>query len=150
MRSSGARTTSTGRGSRSCHPIDLDDYANGMSVPRGSGHPDNRAPTLSIAELGRDTTTVTFEYEVIDEDRDLVVGVVRGPRMIENDEGMTVLVPDAVIGNVVAGRDRFTWDISGVPAGVYPLTAQLDDGADVDPDGEDDFIAVELGMAMLP
>ena len=64
-----------------------------------------------------------------------------GPRV--KDE---MLEPAAVIGNVVAGRDRFTWDITGVAPGDYAITARLDDGADIDGlDGSDDFIVVELG-----
>lgn len=113
----------------------------GETAIRGPGRADNLAPELAIEEVARDATSITFAYELRDPDRDLVVGAVIGPRMTDE-----MLDPAAVIGNVVAGRDRFTWDITGVAPGDYAITARLDDGADIDgPDGSDDFIVVELG-----
>jgi hypothetical protein len=119
---------------------------NGESAVRGPGRPDNRPPELVITEVARDASSITFAYELRDPDRDLVVGAVIGPR-----QKGEVVDPAAVIGNVIAGRDRFTWDITGVPPGDHALTARLDDGADIDgPDGSDDFIVVELGTVTIP
>jgi hypothetical protein len=135
----------------------LDDYelevirnwaslGNGETAIRGPGRADNHAPVLTLTELARDATAITFAYELTDSDRDVVVGTVIGPRRKDD-----VVVPAAVIGNVVAGRDQFTWDITGVDPGDYAITAHLDDGADIDgPDGTADFIVVELGTVTLP
>jgi hypothetical protein len=118
---------------------------NGETAVRGPGRPDNRAPELVVTEVARDATSIAFDYELRDPDRDLVVGAVIGPRMVD-----TMLDPAAVIGNVVAGRDGFAWDITGVPPGDYALSARLDDGADIDgPDGSEDFIVVELGTVTI-
>lgn len=44
-----------------------------------------------------------------------------------------------------AARSRV--DTTGVAPGSYPLTARLDDGADVDgPDGDADYVEVGAGM----
>ncbi|HEU0033944.1 MAG TPA: hypothetical protein VFQ53_25120 [Kofleriaceae bacterium] len=134
----------------------LDDYelavirnwaslGNGETAVRGPGHPDNHAPELALTELARDATSITFGYELRDADRDLVVGTVIGPRF----DG-TMLDPMAVVGNVTAGRDQFTWDITGVTPGDYPIRARLDDGADVDPEGSADFVEVDLGLVTIP
>ena len=118
---------------------------NGETAVRGPGRPDNRPPELAVEELARDSTSITFAYDLRDPDRDLVVGAVIGPRM--KADGLDV---DAVIGNLVAGRDRFTWDITDVPPGDYAITARLDDGADIDgPDGSADFIVVDLGTISI-
>ena len=134
----------------------LDDYelevirnwaslGNGEIAVRGPGHADNHPPELVLAELARDATSITMTYEVTDADFDLVVGTLIGPRIKNNQ-----LVAQAVVGNMIAGRDQFVWDITGVPAGDYPITAHLDDGADVDPEGPNDFTAIDLGMITIP
>ena len=135
----------------------LDDYelavirnwanlGNGETAIRGAGRADNQPPELVLTELARDAATITFAYDLRDPDRDIVVGTVIGPRY-----KIDRVDPRAVIGNLVVGRDRFTWDIAGVPPGDYPLTARLDDGADIDgPDGSADYVEVELGTVTLP
>jgi len=139
----------------------LDDYelavirnwanlGNGEMAVRGPGRVDNRLPVLAVTEAARGEGTITFAYDLRDADRDLVVGTVIGPRRkgIPPDD---MIDPRAVIGNLVGGRDQFTWDIAGVDPGDYAITARLDDGADVDgPEGSEDFIEVELGVVTLP
>lgn len=117
-----------------------------MKAPRGEGRPDNAAPDLVVSETGRAGLAVTFAYELRDRDHDLVVGSVLGPRL--NKEGALVT---GVIGDLVAGRDSFTVNLTGIPAGSYPLTARLDDGADIDgPEGTADYLEVALGMLEVP
>ncbi|MEZ4368590.1 MAG: hypothetical protein R2939_20265 [Kofleriaceae bacterium] len=118
---------------------------NGEVAVRGPGHPDNAAPTLTVTEGARAAGAIEFAYELADADGDLVVGEVRGPRMIDGE-----LEAAAVIGNLSAGRDTFAWDVTGLAAGSYPIWARLDDGADVDgPDGSDDFVEVPLGVVVV-
>ncbi|MBL9020513.1 MAG: hypothetical protein JNL83_40385 [Myxococcales bacterium] len=117
-----------------------------MMAPRGPGRADNRAPELTLTELGRDASYVVFGYEVRDADRDLVVGSLYGPRL---DAGNR-LVTD-VIGDLTSGRGTFAVSLVGIAAGSYELTARLDDGADVDgPEGTNDFVELSLGMLVLP
>lgn len=118
---------------------------NGEIAIRGPGRPDNQVPELTISELTRDASSITFGYQLRDPDRDLVVGAVLGPRLKSG-----AVEPRAVIGNVVAGNGEFTWDITGVPPGTYELAARLDDGADVDPEGGEDYVEVALGSSTLP
>lgn len=118
---------------------------NGESAVRGPGHPDNHAPTIELTEVARTSTSITLAYEVADVDRDLVVAAVFGPRVRAG-----TLEPSAVIGNAIAGRGQFEWDTTGVPPGDYTLVAHLDDGADVDPEGNADFVEVELQTVTLP
>ncbi len=139
----------------------LDDYelevirnwanlGDGETGVRGPGRIDNHPPDLSVTEVARGEGTVTFAYDLRDVDRDLVVGSVIGARRkgIPPDD---MVVPDAVIGNLVAGRGELTWDVAGLDPGDYPIIVRLDDGADIDgPEGSDDFIEVELGVVTLP
>ena len=116
-----------------------------LRAPRGAGRPDNAAPTLVVTELGRVGAVITFGYELRDADRDLVVGSVLGP--IVNDEGQPGVGP---VGDLVSGRGTFAWDTTVIAPGDYPLTARLDDGADIDgPAGDDDFIELSLGTITL-
>lgn len=116
-----------------------------LRAPRGEGRPDNAVPTFSLVEVGRDATTIVFQYELRDADRDLVVGSLLGP--VVNDQGQLGVAP---IGDLVSGRDVIRWDISALAPGEYPLTARLDDGADLDgPDGSDDFVELSLGTIEL-
>ncbi len=119
------------------------------SATRGPGRPDNQAPSVTVTEVGRDGMLIRFSYEVRDADRDLVVGSVLGPRL--NRDGQLGV---GVVGDLTSGRGTFTWDTTGVAAGRHPLTAQLDDGADVDgPEGDVDFVevpAVTVELAPRP
>jgi len=113
----------------------------GGKAPRGAGRPDNATPEFTLTEVTRDATSVTLAYELRDADRDLVVGTLRGP--VVSAQGQLGV---GVIGDLVAGRGTFVVDLTGVPPGVFDLTARLDDGADIDgPDGTDDFIDVPAG-----
>jgi hypothetical protein len=117
-----------------------------MRAPRGEGRPNNAEPELTVSEVARAGAIVTFSYELSDRDRDLVVGSLLGPRL----KGAQ-FEPHGVIGDLVSGRDSFTVDLTGIPAGSYELSARLDDGADIDgPDGSDDFIDVAVGMLVVP
>ncbi|MFN0251795.1 MAG: hypothetical protein ACKV2T_33265 [Kofleriaceae bacterium] len=112
-----------------------------LRAPRGPGRPDNRAPTLAFTEKSRDATTVVFAYDLADADGDLVVGTLRGLRMI--GDRLTV------VGTLASGRKTVTIDITGVAPGSYELVAELDDGADVDgPDADLDFIAVTIPLVI--
>jgi hypothetical protein len=122
------------------------DQGTGDHAIRGPGHPDNHAPAITLTEVMRSATSVTFSYVVTDADRDLVVAAVIGPRYKLNQ-----LELEAVIGNATTGHGVFTWDTTAVPPGDYTLKAKLDDGADVDgPQGNDDFIVQDLGTVSLP
>ena len=118
---------------------------NGESAVRGPGHPDNHAPTIELTEITRSPTTITFAYDVADRDGDLVVVAIFGPRV-----RASTLEPKAVVGNAIAGRGQFVWETTGVPPGDYTLLAHLDDGFDVDPEGTNDFVEVELQTVTLP
>ncbi len=116
-----------------------------MRAPRGAGRPDNAEPEITITEVGRQGTIVTFSYELRDRDHDLVVGSLLGPRRKD------VQIVTGVVGDLVTGRDTFSFDFAMIPAGSYELIARLDDGADIDgPDGREDYIDVPVGMLVLP
>ena len=84
---------------------------------------------------------ITFAYELRDADRDLVVGTVLGP--VVNEQGQPGIGP---IADLVSGRGQLAWDTTGIAPGTYPLTARLDDGADVDgPDGDADYVEQGAG-----
>ena len=90
---------------------------------RGSPQPGNQPPTLVVDATSRAGSRIDLDVRVDDPDRDLVVGT-----LFALVEGRRRLV-----GGVRSGRVQVTWDITGVPAGSYPLTAELDDGSEVYP-----------------
>ncbi len=90
---------------------------------RGLPHPGNQPPTLVVDGTSRAGSSIDLDVRVDDPDRDLVVGT-----LFALVEGRRRLV-----GGVRSGRVQVTWDITGVPAGSYPLTAELDDGSEVYP-----------------
>ncbi len=113
-----------------------------MVAPRGPGRPDNREPSLILVEVDRAAGVITYDYELRDPDRDLVVGSVLGARL--NADGQLGV---GVIGDLVSGRGSFTWDTRSLPPGTYDVVARLDDGADIDgPDGDADYIEVGTGV----
>lgn len=112
-----------------------------LIAPRGPGRPDNAAPTITWREVGRDGRVITFAYEVRDADRDLVVGSVIGP--ILDEQGRPDRGP---IADLVSGRGVVSWDSAAIAPGSYPLEARLDDGADVDPGGDADYVELALGQ----
>lgn len=117
-----------------------------LKAPRGPGRADNATPTLALTTTALDDGLVQLDYEVRDGDRDLVVGSVLGP--IVNDEGQPGI---GVIADLVSGRDRILWDVTAIAPGSYPLTARLDDGADLDgPAGDVDYVELPLGTIELP
>ncbi len=100
----------------------LDTLARWVKAPvRGSPRPGNHPPTLVVNDITRLGTRVTVRTRVEDGDHDLVVGTVY----------VTVAGRDRVVGSVRSGTLDVTWDSTGVPPGAYPLSATLDDGADV-------------------
>jgi hypothetical protein len=115
-----------------------------MRAPRGPGRADNATPQLTLIELERTATQVSFAYELRDADRDLVVGSLRGPQLVNMQLGV------GVIADLVTGRDTFTVDLTGIPSGTYDLVARLDDGADIDgPDGSEDYVEVVAGSLVI-
>jgi hypothetical protein len=100
--------------------------APGAAPPRGEPRPGNRPPSITVARGGAGAV-ITVESRVDDADGDLVAGELR----------LRVGASDRVVGPVRSGRVELRWDSTGIPPGDYPLTAHLDDGADVH--------AVELG-----
>ncbi|MBP8808807.1 MAG: hypothetical protein KBG48_33270 [Kofleriaceae bacterium] len=115
-----------------------------LVAPRGPGRPDNAAPVLTWSEVARAGAIIHFTYELRDADRDLVVGSVIGPTLDEQGRPATGPVAD-----LLSGRAAVSWDTSMLAPGSYPLTARLDDGADVDPDGDEDYVEVPLGEIVI-
>jgi hypothetical protein len=126
--------------------------SNGESAVRGAGREDNHAPTIVVAESYRDSETIRFTYDVQDRDGDLVVATF-GVRLMSRD-GDRLRSDDLILGNAIAGIGESELYIDelpkGFPGGDFPYFAQVDDGADVDPEGEKDFVQVDLGMISLP
>jgi len=119
----------------------------GTAGVRGPGHPDNHEPTITITEVGRTGTVVTFAYQVDDRDNDMVVAAIYGPYFFVKQARLEM---KAVVGSATGGTGQFTWDTFGVPAGTYTLRARLDDGYDVDPEGPNDYIEADLLDVTLP
>ncbi|MEO7091938.1 MAG: hypothetical protein ABI175_01730, partial [Polyangiales bacterium] len=88
---------------------------------RGSPRVGNHVPTLVVESVGQLGAAVTLRARVADEDHDLVVGTVY----------VSVNGRDRVVGSVRSGTIEVTWDSAGVAPGPYPLSAILDDGAEL-------------------
>ncbi len=88
---------------------------------RGAPRPGNLAPTLAVEATTQVGSRVTLQVRIEDLDRDLVVGTLYA----------RVDARDRVVGTVRSGRLAVTWDATGVTPGSYPLTAVLDDGAEL-------------------
>ncbi len=88
---------------------------------RGAPRPGNLAPTLVVEASTQLGSRVTLQVRIVDLDGDLVVGTLYA----------RVDARDRVIGTVRSGRMSVTWDATGVTPGSYPLTAALDDGAEL-------------------
>jgi hypothetical protein len=85
---------------------------------RGEPRATNRAPSLTVTELGRDGATIHLEYELADPDRDLVVGQLRA-----------IGAGDRLVAPIQSGRIEVYWSAAGLPPGDYALEAVVDDGA---------------------
>lgn len=126
--------------------------SDGEIAVRGPGREDNHPPTIVLSETYRDSETIRFAYDVQDRDGDLVV-VTFGVRL-SSQTGDLLRSNDLILGNAIAGTGESELYIDELPKGFaggdFVYLAQLDDGADIDPEGEADFIEVELGMITLP
>lgn len=124
----------------------------GERAVRGAGREDNHAPTITLTESYRDSATIRFAYDVQDRDRDLVV-VTFGVQLASRP-GDRLRRDDLILGNAIAGTGESELYLDelpkGFPGGDFAFIAQLDDGADVDPEGDKDFVQVDLGMISLP
>jgi hypothetical protein len=107
----------------------------GDKPPRGEPRPGNRAPTIAVLDTTQAGSVVQLVAEVADDDRDLVAGELRA----------RVGLVDRFVGAVRSGEIVVRWDTAEIaPAiapGSYPLTAHLDDGAQVH--------VIPLGMLVI-
>ncbi|MEZ4368752.1 MAG: hypothetical protein R2939_21115, partial [Kofleriaceae bacterium] len=90
--------------------------------PRGEARAGNRTPTLQLLARADDDAGIELDYELLDADRDLVVGEL----WADDDAPAT---PPRLLGAVHGGRGTLRWDVALVPAGTYELTLRVDDGA---------------------
>lgn len=86
---------------------------------RGEPRPGNAVPTIEVLAVDREGSAVRVRTRVDDVDGDLVTGTLRA------DLGAV----DRFVGSLRSGTIELVWDVSGVAAGAYPLTAEVDDGA---------------------
>lgn len=106
-------------------------------APRGEPLPDNAAPTVDITPpvVDTDANTVTFDYDIGDAEGDWVVGQVVS---VSPADGMPVFVAPAMY----RGTGQIVWDFTGMPGGIYALTASVDDG--------NTLVSVDAGSVDLP
>ncbi len=88
---------------------------------RGMPRANNALPTIVVDDIVQTGALVTLQARVTDLDGDLVTGTVHA----------LVAERERVIGSVRSGVLQLAWDTTTIPAGAYPLVAQLDDGAEV-------------------
>jgi hypothetical protein len=106
--------------------------APGAAPPRGPGRRGNRAPTVAVeGVVSRPGGGVVLTVRVSDADGDVVAGELRA----------VVGGADRPIGGLRSGLMEVPWPAAGVPPGAYPLSARLDDGAEL--------IAQPLGQVTL-
>jgi hypothetical protein len=86
--------------------------------PARDPRPGNRAPAIEL-DAKPTSDAVALRYALHDPDGDLVVGTLRARGMGGEEHLITPLQ---------SGRDEIAWDTSSVPAGVYTLSAWVDDG----------------------
>jgi hypothetical protein len=91
----------------------------GETPPRGAPRPGNRRPEIALLRFERSPASIAIEARVGDADRDLVAGELRA-----NIAGV-----EQVVGGVRSGTVTVHWNTTGIPPGIYPLAARLDDGA---------------------
>lgn len=101
------------------HQIELLENWAATGAGRGEPRPDNGRPTAAVETIARTGTVVRLQVRVDDPDRDVVGG------SLHARIGST----DTFVGLVQSGIATVTWDTTGIPAGSYPLSARLDDGA---------------------
>ncbi|MBK7538457.1 MAG: hypothetical protein IPI49_24445 [Myxococcales bacterium] len=89
-----------------------------LAPPRGSPRPDNHRPTLQVQATSR-ADAIDLSYELRDPDRDLVVGALTAQ----------VAGQELRLGELRSGRGVLVLDTATLPAGTFPLTATVDDGA---------------------
>lgn len=93
----------------------------GEAPPRGEPRVNNHAPEIVAQRRSQVGTIVELQSAIHDDDGDLVAGELR----------VRVGAVDRVAGAVRSGLVEVRWDAAGVSAGDYPLSAHLDDGAQV-------------------
>jgi hypothetical protein len=103
----------------------------GDKPPRGEPRPENRPPTITILDTVQTGSVVQVTVEVADADNDLVAGELRA----------RIGTVDRFVGALRSGEVVVRWDTAAIAPGNYPLTAHLDDGAQVH--------VIELGMLVI-
>ena len=104
------------------------DDANQQDAPRGEPRPGNRAPFATLIQTRLDNQFAEWDFTVGDDDGDLVGGYLRAG--------------DIVVGELHSGRGHLVWEIQNVPALIYALEAELDDGGAV--------VTISLGEIRVP
>ena len=104
---------------------------------RGAPLPDNAAPTITVgpAQVDAVARTATFDYEILDEEGDYVVGQLASVSPVDDS--------DVVVAAVMyRGSGQVVWDFTDEPGGVYPVTAIIDDG--------NTLVSVDVGTVDVP
>lgn len=95
--------------------------ATGGRAPRGAPRPDNHAPTIQVLTTSQIGGLLELTVEVDDLDRDVVAGELR----------VRIGASERFVGPLRSGRTTIRWDVGATAPDSYPLTAHLDDGAQV-------------------
>lgn len=95
--------------------------APGEPAPRGAPRPNNRQPHITAERVGQTGNIVSLRIAIDDSDGDLVAGELRA--IINGSE--------RILGPVQSGLAEVRWNATGVEPGAYPVSAHLDDGAQV-------------------
>ena len=106
-------------------------------APRGEPLADNAAPTVTVGpgQVDVGANTATFDYEILDDEGDFVVGQIVG---VSPDDGSDVVIAPTMY----RGTGQVMWDFTDMPAGTYPLSAIVDDG--------NTLVTVEVGSVDVP
>lgn len=92
-----------------------------LGAPRGAPRPGNRPPEIEILRIAPAGAGQALRVRVSDPDGDLVAGTLRAI------DGAS----RPLVGTVRSGELELVWQDGNLAAGVYPLVAFLDDGAEV-------------------